>query len=263
MTATLPANTLPGGSYSVRVTDSMGDTQTLSNALAVTAGGSGVLTTTISTPNPIGYHEPSVFYVQYSNIGTAPMPAPLLVVTATQNGLQGAFLSLDSSVAGLGYDSNTTPAGFSQTVQFLASGAIPGILEPGESVTVPVYYGGWLTSQWDFSRPPIIFSLGDLDTTNTQTIDWSSLEAGLQPGSINQTAWNAIYPDPDQPTRLHLGPIRPDTRQRRRLPCRHRRADHRLESAALLRDRKGQRRLHRPDARPASRPTTCPPPAWT
>ena len=222
MAATLPANTLPAGVYSVRVTDNLSNTQTLANALTVTAGGTGVLKTSISTPNPIGYHESSVFYVQYSNIGTAPMPAPLLVVTGTQLALQGAFLSLDSSVAGLGYWTNTTPAGFSQTVQFLASGAIPGILEPGESVTVPIYYGGWLTSQWNFSRPPIIFSVGELDTTNTQTINWSSLQAGLRPGSINLTAWNAIYPVLITQTRNHLGSVRPATRQRRRLPRRHR-----------------------------------------
>ncbi len=178
MAGTLPANALAAGSYSAKVTDDQGDSQTLPDVLTVTAGGAGVLKTSISMPDPIGYHEASTIYVTYSNVGTAPMDAPLLVLTATQNGEQGAFLSLDPSDAGLGYWTNTTPAGFSQTVQFLASGAIPGILEPGESITVPVYYGGWLHSQWDFSRPPIYFTLGDLDTTNTQTLEWSSLKAG-------------------------------------------------------------------------------------
>ena len=132
------------------VTDNLGNTQSLPNALTVTAGGAGVLKTSISVPNPIGYHEPSTLYVQYSNVGTAPMAAPLLVLDGdARTAKQGAFLSLDPSDAGLGYQSNTTPAGFSPTVQFLASGAVPGILEPGESVTVPVYYGGWLASQWD------------------------------------------------------------------------------------------------------------------
>ncbi len=194
MSATLPANTLPAGTYSVRITDSLSNTQTLTNALTVTSSGTGVLKTSLDVPNPVGYHVPSTLFVTYTNVGTAPMPAPLLVVTATMNGQQGAFLSLNSSLAGLGYWTNTTPAGFSQTVQFLASGAIPGILEPGETATIPVYDGGWLLSQWDLSRPPIYFTVGELDTTNTQTINWSTLAAGLRPGSINTTAWAVISP---------------------------------------------------------------------
>ena len=194
LSATLPGNTLAGGTYSVKITDSLGNVQTMANALVVTAGGTGVLSTKLIVPNPVGYHVPTTLYVEYSNTGTAPMPAPLLILTATQNDEQGAFLTLNPALAGLGYVSNTTPAGFSPSVQFVASGAIPGILEPGESVTVPVYDGGWLQSQWDLSRPPIIFSLGELDTTNTTTIDWSSLETSMQPSNINNTAWSAIFP---------------------------------------------------------------------
>ena len=123
--ARCPPTRLPAGSYSVEVTDDQGDTQTLPDALTVTAGGRGVLKTSISMPDPIGYHEPSTIYVTYSNIGTAPMDAPLLVLTATQNGEQGAFLSLDPSDAGLGYWTNTTPAGFSQTVSSSPAGRFP------------------------------------------------------------------------------------------------------------------------------------------
>lgn len=97
-------------------------------------------------------------------------------------------------LAGLGYDTNTTPPGFAQSVQFLASGSIPGIIEPGETETVPVYYGGWLTSQWNFSRPPIIFSVSALYATNTQTIDWDTYETALEPFSINTAAWGVIFP---------------------------------------------------------------------
>jgi hypothetical protein len=195
MSVALAAGSLPAGGYSVVVTDSFGDSQTLPNALTVTAGGTGTLKTSINIPDPIGYHQPSIIYVTYANVGTAPMAAPLLVVSATLNGQQGAFLSLDPSLAGIAYyGADNSPAGFSQTVQFLASGAVPGILEPGETETVPVYYGGWLYYQWDYSRPPIFFTVTDVDTTNNQTINWGSLESGLQLGSINNAAWSAIYP---------------------------------------------------------------------
>src|SRR5208282_5280654 len=66
-----------------------------------------------------------------------------------------------------------------------------GILEPGETITVPVYYGGLPRSEWE---GPIDFTVNVTDTTSTETIDWSSLEAGLRLGSINEAAWNAIYP---------------------------------------------------------------------
>ena len=41
----------------------------------------------------------------------------------------------------------------------------------------------------------IIFSVGVLDNTNTQTIDWNSLKDSLRPASLSQAAWNAIYPN--------------------------------------------------------------------
>jgi RHS repeat-associated protein len=194
LSASLPANSLPAGTYSVKIIDSAGHSQTMPNALTSIQGGTGILHTEIIVPNPVGYHQPTTLYVQYTNTGTAPMAPPLLVLTATQKGQEGAFLSLDPTLAGLGYTSDNTPAGFSQAVQFVANGSVPGILEPGETETVPIYDGGWLHSQWDFSRPPIIFSVGQLDTTNSTTIDWSSMEASMRPGTINTTAWNAIFP---------------------------------------------------------------------
>jgi YD repeat-containing protein len=194
LTATLPAGTLAAGTYSVKITDSLGNTQTMTNALSVTAGGTGVLSTKLIIPTPIGFHYASTLYVEYTNTGTAPMAAPLLVLTATIDGQQGAFLSLDPSLAGHYYSSNSMPAGLSPTVQFVASGSIPGVLEPGESVTVPVYQDGWLLSQQDLSGPPIIFTVSELSTTNTSTIDWSSLEASMRPSYINTAAWDAIFP---------------------------------------------------------------------
>ncbi len=59
---------------------------------------------------------------------------------------------------------------------------------------MPVYYAGWIQSQWNWSYP-IIFSVGVLDNTNTQAIDWNSLKDSLRPASLSQAAWNAIYPN--------------------------------------------------------------------
>ena len=194
MSAVLPANSVPAGIYTVRITDSLGNSATVAGTFAVTAGGVGLLKTSLSVPNPVGYHEPSTIYVTYTNVGSAPMSAPLLVLTATQNGVAGGFFTLQSNLAGQGFVSDTTPAGFSQSVQFLASGAIPGIIEPGETETVPIYDGGWLHSLWDFSRPPINFTLGEIDASNSGAIDWNSFTDAMRPQSINFTAWNVIAP---------------------------------------------------------------------
>ena len=102
---------------------------------------------------------------------------------------------MDATKQGAGFWTSATPDGFSHSVQFLASGSTPGLLQPGESVKVPVYYAGWEHDQWDWSRPAINFTVGVLDSTNTQPVDWNSLKDSLRPASLSPTAWNAIYPN--------------------------------------------------------------------
>ena len=66
------------------------------------------------------------------------------------------------------------PAGYSQSVQILASGATPGVLAPGESVRVPVYYAGWNIIQWDFIDPVLNFSLKAIKSDDATAVDWPS-----------------------------------------------------------------------------------------
>ena len=77
----------------------------------------------VIVPSEMSDDQPSIVYVDYTNIGTVPYAAPLLVLSATQNSNEGAFLSLDPSLAGIAYNSNVVPSGFGESVQFLASGA--------------------------------------------------------------------------------------------------------------------------------------------
>ena len=161
-------------------------------SISISDGGT-TFTASVVVPNPVGQDTASTVYVDYTNTGDVAIPAPLLMLTATQGSSQGGFLSLDSSLAGLAYNSNETPSGFSSAVQFLASGATPGMLEPGESEQIPVYYSGLLSSQWS-SSTPVTFSLSEVDATDTDAVDWPSVLPGLQPGSINSAAWSAIGP---------------------------------------------------------------------
>jgi hypothetical protein len=89
------------------------------------------------------------------------------------------------------------PEGFSHSVQILAVGNTPGVLQPGESFRVPVYYAGLLQNAshwWDFSDNRVEFTLGVLTPDNTSPVDWSSLKADMRPASITTEAWDAIWP---------------------------------------------------------------------
>ena len=120
-------------------------TVTRSAPVAVsTTDGGAVLTTKVEVPNEIGPTGSSTLFVDYSNTGTAPMPAPLLVAppprrTATKLALMTLTLNLQTS----GLYTSAAPAGYSPSVEILASGATPGMLNPGESERIPVYDVGW------------------------------------------------------------------------------------------------------------------------
>ena len=128
-----------------------------------------------------------------SRLEDAAIAAPVLQLTASQNGNLGAFLTLDPTLKNQGFNTNSAPAGFGQSVQILASGSTPGVLGPGESAAVAVYYGGWLNSAWNAANPGVAFTVGVLSTDNTTTIDWSSMEAGMRPSSIPSAAWPAVF----------------------------------------------------------------------
>ena len=193
LTATFAGGAVPAGTYTLRVTNSGGKSDQVTNAFTMKSGGQAHLVTNLVVPSVVGYHQTSTLYVTYSNDGDVAMPAPLLVVSATMNNLAGAFLALDSSVVGQGFWTSATPTGFSHSVQILASGNLPGVLQPGETIKVPVYYAGWENDQWDFSRPLINFSVGALTATDTTPTDWSSMKSSMQPATLTADAWNAVW----------------------------------------------------------------------
>jgi RHS repeat-associated protein len=197
MTGTIPANAVPGGTYTVQVTEADGTSAQLPNAFTMIQGGEAVLNTKVIVPSPIGNASPAVIYIQYSNTGDISMPAPLLVLSATNaQGQQGAILTLNPALQFTGPEilRATEPIGYSTSVEILASGATPGVLQPGETITVPVYYAGWLTTvpNWHYYSP-YTFTLGVLQANNTSPVEWSSIEQSSQPPDVSSTAWSAIF----------------------------------------------------------------------
>src|SRR5262249_6800575 len=105
------------------------------------------------------------------------------------------LLTLAGAKQTAGFWTSATPAGFGQSVQFLAGGAVPRVLPPGESFRVPGYYARWLHDPWGFTPPPLPFTVGVLDADSTQVVDWAGMKDSLRTPSINPGAWNALYPN--------------------------------------------------------------------
>ena len=131
----------------------------LSAALTVVSGGTPKFTAKLILPERFGYHQLATVYAEYANTGDAPMEAPILMLRPTQKGKAGAILTLDKTRLSAGFWTSVMPEGFANEVQFLASGEIPGLLQPGESRRVAIYYAGW-QQPWDISYPPFDWGIG-------------------------------------------------------------------------------------------------------
>ena len=196
-TVIIPANSIPAATYTIRATQADGTTANHPDAFTMVQGGEANLVTNLVVPNSIPNASPATIYVQYSNTGDFAMPAPLLLLTATNaESQQGAIMTLNPA---LEFPNATIlrasePAGYSSSVQILATGATPGLLQPGESITVPVYYAGWITPVPNFQYfAPYSFQLGVLQADNTTAVDWAAMGPSLQPPTIPTAAWTTVF----------------------------------------------------------------------
>jgi len=193
LTAAFNLSSVPVGRYSVRVSSPLWGTNTLANAFEVVGGvPAPKLETSLIVPSQLGYHAVATIWVEYRNTGNAAMPAPLLVLTATQNGREGAFLTLQQVGLVEGFWTSADPAGFGHSVQILASGDTPGVLQPGDSFRVPVYYAGW-QQPWDFSYPAMNWNLGVVRADDTNAVAWTALKTSMRPATINTEAWEVTW----------------------------------------------------------------------
>ncbi|HYF34669.1 MAG TPA: hypothetical protein VD994_05210, partial [Prosthecobacter sp.] len=194
ITATFNQGLLPGGDYTVKVLQPDGSFAVLPQTIHIAQVGQGVLTANIEAPSAVGRHAAATFYVTYANTGNAPMAAPLLILDATNpSGQRGAFLTLDANLRSSGFWTSSIPVGHSSSIQILASGATPGILQPGEFFRVPVYYSGWNVAQWNFQDPRLNFALTTIKADDATAVDWASMESSMRPSSIPVEAWHVMY----------------------------------------------------------------------
>lgn len=194
LTATFAPGTA-AGVYDVRVKNGA-STSVLDDAFTFIAGGQANLETNIVVPGALGYHQLGTIIVEYSNTGSVAMPAPLLILTPTQTHADQttdarALLTLEQTGLIEGFWTSAVPEGFSYSVQILASGATPGVLQPGESFSVPVYWAGW-QQPWDFNYPAFDFNLLALTESDVTPLDWNNFKQTVPALDGDPAAWNAI-----------------------------------------------------------------------
>ncbi len=192
LTATFPAGSVPPGIYSVLVTEAGGGQAELTNVFQMVGSGQPQLQTRLVPPGFAGRHQPATLYVQYANTGNAPIPAPLLVVSGNLRPILALAAGLSSEQRQAGFWTASLPPGWANSVQFLACGQTPGLLQPGESNTVAIAYAG-LQQPWDFSQNTVQFTLSALTPTNSSPIDWDALQTSMKPLLLNTDAWTAVW----------------------------------------------------------------------
>ncbi|MCA9049875.1 MAG: right-handed parallel beta-helix repeat-containing protein, partial [Planctomycetaceae bacterium] len=196
LTAVFAAGTVPPGVYDLKVSHD-GATGVLNEAFTMVSGGSPRLETNLILPSALGYHQLGTIIVEYTNTGDVAMPAPLLMLQPTQTHSDGttdakAFLTLEQSNLTRGFWTSSIPAGFTNKVAFLASGEVPGVLKPGETGRVPVYWAGW-QQPWDFRYPAFDFGLSALTADNTTPLNISDIRDAVSLQGIEPEAWDVIF----------------------------------------------------------------------
>ena len=160
----------PEGLYTIAITKN-GITSNLEDSYEV-AFGVPYLEAQVIIPDQMGYHWMSTLWIEYANTGNYSMPAPLFKLTGDDH----PILTLDESIARVGLWTGTLPEGTSEMIQVMAtgSGATPGILQPGDSGRIPVYYLG-LKQPWDFDDRSLEFNLEILSCENHNEINWDTI----------------------------------------------------------------------------------------
>lgn len=181
---------IPANTYALRVT---AGTNSSELPFTVTTGGQPGLVTKLIVPRTVGYHQLATIYAEYSNTGQVAVLAPILEVSAQQLGKRGAILTLNEHRLSDGFWTYSMPEGFSSSVQFLASGKTPGILQPGESGRVPIYYAGWRFDMADWNYSTIYWNLSVLGADNTNVIAWDGLYDYMRPSNMSREEWTPVF----------------------------------------------------------------------
>jgi RHS repeat-associated protein len=192
LTATFNLSIVSDGNYDIVVTHPDGTVQILEDGLTVDSLAQGRLETELLLPRLLLRQSTATLYVRYANTGTAPIPAPVLTVQSSDpDGSDKPLLTLDQSRLVNGFWTTANPRGFSESVEIYAQGKNPGVILPGESLTVPIYYAG-LQQPWDTNDDVAEFELLIREATDTAPVEWQLYAEGARPEGVDPRAWASI-----------------------------------------------------------------------
>jgi len=126
-----------------------------------------------------------------TNTGSSAVNAPMVrLQVQNKAGKENALLTLDPNLAGKNYSVSVLPEGFANSLGIIVSGKTAGTIQPGETVEIPIYWGG-LLRPWDSLGSEI--SLGVISANLEMEIDLKELEKSMRPDGIHDTVWNIIW----------------------------------------------------------------------
>jgi RHS repeat-associated protein len=142
----------------------------------------------------------SVGRVEYANTGNVAMSAPLLIVQSNDpEGDQFPILTLDMTRTVQDFWSTVLPPGTSHRLMMLGSGAVPGMLNPGERMSIPYNYLGEKApfEPTDNNLELELLCVHDeaREGVREAQIDWAGLKSALKPSSVPADIWDAAYAD--------------------------------------------------------------------
>lgn len=160
------------GDYDLAVTAG-GVSATVDNALTITDSAIADFRAQILLPSRFGFQSPAFIRLEYENTGDVVIPAPLVKLSGHAQVQLTLAPSRVSRAVWAAYPSDDVK----NEVEILASGDVPGLLYPGESKRVTVYYAG-MSQPWpDIEH--LSFVATSLHGDNREPIDWTSVAASV------------------------------------------------------------------------------------
>ncbi|HZN66903.1 MAG TPA: RHS repeat-associated core domain-containing protein [Tepidisphaeraceae bacterium] len=212
-TATLNLGGAPQGVYDVRV-ERGAAAFTLPRAFTALPDAPARLEMRLVMPSRFTQSSVATGSIEYANTGNIAIDAPLMILqSGDPQGDQFPILSLDLARTVENFWSSPLPPGTSHRVMVLGSGAVPGVLNPGERMSVPFNYLGekppirdsdnllqleLLCVEGDGDGAPAMGPLPASEVTpageSHAPVDWAGLKNALRPPGVPAAIWDRVYP---------------------------------------------------------------------